>query len=274
MSRVREEARSPLGLTAFAPWVVTCALVALLVLADFAGPVVVAGAVLLVQLVLAASPPPAGVTRAPARSPKVAPIALAGLAAAVVTLAPTTISGAAGTVATASAAVAGGSLAGVGIAFPVLVLAALLGQLRRPPPRPDVVTALGEVVVTGTIALMATGWLAAALSPVGRPAIVVAAVVTVIMVLADRSVRMRPVTQVWALAMSALSGIVLASLEGAHALVGGIAALAIAGAVLAGGAVGRRWRPLPPARWAMEVTAPIALAGPVVFVASLVWAGI
>ena len=86
MSRVREEARSPLGLTAFAPSVVTCALVGLLVLADFAGTVVVAGVVLLVQLVLAASPPPVGVTRAPARSPKVGPIALSGLVAAAVTL--------------------------------------------------------------------------------------------------------------------------------------------------------------------------------------------
>ncbi|MGH1561469.1 hypothetical protein [Mumia sp. DW29H23] len=274
MSRVREEARSPLGLTAIAPPVVTCALAGLLVLADLAGTVVMAAAVLLVQLVLAASPSPAGRTRAPVHAPKALPIALSGLVAAVVTLAPSVVAGAEGTVATAAASVDSGSLAGVGIALPVLVLAALLGQLRRPAPRPDVVPALGEVVVTGTVALMATGWLAAAVSPVGRPAVVVAAVVTVIVVVADRAGRMRPVAHVWALALSALSGIVLASLEGADAVVGGVAAVAIGGAVIAGSSVGRRWRPLPPSRWAVEATAPIALAGPVVFVAALIWAGI
>ncbi|WP_370617599.1 hypothetical protein [Mumia sp. Pv 4-285] len=274
MSRIREDARSPFGLTSIAPSVATCLITVVLVLAVLAGPVVVAAAVLVVQLMLAAVPSPAGVSRTPVRAPKAVPIAAAGIVASLVTLAPGVVDGAAGTRATASADVAGGSLVGIGLALPVLVLAALLGQLRRPAPRPDVVPALGEVVAIGVIALLATGWVAAAISPVGRPAVIVAAVVTAVVVVADHAQRIRPVALVWALALGALIGIVLAALEGANTVVGGVAAVAIGCAAALGGAVGRRWRPLPPNRWAVEVVAPIALAGPVVFVASLLWAGL
>ncbi|KAA1425329.1 hypothetical protein FE697_005600 [Mumia zhuanghuii] len=274
MSRIREEARSPLGLTSIAPSVMTCLVAGLLVLAALAGPFAVAAAVLVAQLTLAAVPSPTGISRTPVRAPKAAPIAVAGIVASLVTLAPALVVGADGTRATASADVASGSLVGVGLALPVLVLTALFGQLRRPAPRPDVVLALGEVVVTGTIALLATGWVAAAISPVGRPAVIVAAVVTAVVVLADRAERIRPLALVWALALGALTGIVLAALEDANSVVGGVAAVAIGGAAALGGAVGRRWRPLPPNRWAVEAVAPIAFAGPVVFIASLLWAGL
>lgn len=272
MSRVREDARSPLGVTAIAPPLVTCVLVGVLVLGELADPYVLAAAVLLVQLVLASSPSVQGRTRTPVRAPKLVPIALAGGVAAAATLLPSMLKGADGTTATAAATVDGGSLAGIGVALPVLVVVALLGQLRRPAPRADVVLALGDVVTTGTVALLATGWVAASLSPVGHPAVVVAAIVAVVMVAAERT--RRPVLVVWSLALCALCGIVLASVEGVDARVGAAAAVAIGGAAVLGAAVGRRWRPLPQARWAMEVVAPIAFAGPVVFVATLIWAGI
>ncbi|MFD1825314.1 MULTISPECIES: hypothetical protein [Mumia] len=274
MSRVREEARSPLGLTAIAPGLVTTAFVGLLALAAQAGAVVMAAAVLLIQLLLASAPSAPGVSRTPVRAPKVVPIAVAGLVAAVVTMWPSTAAGARGTTVMAGAMVESGTLAGIGLALPVLILLALIAQVRRPAPRTDVVTALGDVVTTGFVALLVTGWLAAAESPVGRAAVVVAAVVTVVALVADRARRARAVVQVWALAVCALVGIVMASWEGVNAVAGGVAAVAIAGSVMAGRKLGQWWRPLPPARWPMEVVAPIALAGPVVFVAALLWAGI
>lgn len=274
MSRVREEARSPLGLTAVAPGVVTAALVALLAIASQREVVVMAAAVLLVQMLLALSPSMPGIQRAPVRAPKLVPIAAAGLVAAVVTVWPSTTTGAPGTSVLDGATVASGSLAGIGLALPVLVLAALVGQVRRPAPRTDIVTALGDVVSTGFVALLATGWIAAAASPSGRLAVVVAALVIVIAVVADRARRARAVVQVWAFAACAVIGIVLAAWEGVSVVVGGVAAVAIAGSAIAGLRVGQWWRPLPPARWPMEVVAPIALAGPVVFVAALIWAGV
>ncbi|WP_262848029.1 hypothetical protein [Mumia quercus] len=274
MSRVREEARSPLGLTTLAPGFVTTGLVALLALSAQAGVLATVVSVLVVQLLLASAPSVPGVHRTPVRAPKVVPIAVAGLLAAVVTVWPSTAAGARGTSVMDGAMVESGSLAGIGLALPVLVLLALVAQVRRPAPRTDVVAALGDVVATGFVALMVTGWLAAAESPVGRAAVVVAAVVTVITVAADRPRGPRAVVHVWSLAACALIGIVMASWEGVNAVAGGVAAVAIAAAVLAGRKVGQWWRPLPPARWPMEVVAPIALAGPVVFVAALLWAGV
>lgn len=151
-------------------------LAGVLTLAAYADEVLVAAAVVLVQLLVAASPPLASTSEGRAvASPRFVPAAVAGLVATALTLHPDLLPGADGTSDRITGATDTGMLGGVLPAVMVAVFVALVAQMLRTDGRTHLVSSVGYAVMLAVVAAFTVGWLGAAQSLGEAPIVAVGA---------------------------------------------------------------------------------------------------
>ena len=153
---MRRLGSSRLGSTAL-----SLALVGVITLAAVAGPLLVAAAVVLVQLLIAAAPSPADSRGRLIHAPRFAAAASAGLVATVLTLWPGLLEGADGSTADVSGTVGTGLLGGIIPAIAVGIFVAMVSQMLRKDGRPHLVPSTGYAVSLGVFAAMSVGWIGA-----------------------------------------------------------------------------------------------------------------
>lgn len=140
------------------------ALVGVITLAAYSEPVLVAAAVLLVQLLVAAAPPLVGAAGETIASPRWVPAVVAGVVATVLTLEPELLGGADGTSGDVVGATDTGMLAGVLPAITAAVFVALGAQMLRKDGRTHLVLSLGYAVTLSVVAAFTAGWIGTAQS--------------------------------------------------------------------------------------------------------------
>lgn len=147
-------------------------LVAVLSLAAYADPLMVAASVVVVQVLVASAPSPADARGRAVPGPRFAAALSGGLVATVVTLFPGLLDGAQETSTQTFLRVDTGMFVGVLPAVVVTVFVALLSQMARTDGRPNLVSTTSYAVALGVFATLAVGWIGAAQS-LGRSDIVV-----------------------------------------------------------------------------------------------------
>ncbi|MCD9196664.1 hypothetical protein [Aeromicrobium wangtongii] len=151
------------------------ALAGVITLAAYADPVLVGVAVVLVQVLVAVSPPlltPAG-TVVP--SPRFVPAVLAGVVATVLTLEPDLLGGADGTSSDVLGASDTGMLSAILPAVAVALFAALIAQMLRKDGRQQLVQSVSYAVTLAVVAALAAGWIGTVQSLGDADAVAVAA---------------------------------------------------------------------------------------------------
>jgi hypothetical protein len=155
--------------------VLALALAGVITLAAHADEVLVAAAVVLVQLLVAASPSLLTSSGEVVGSPRFAPAIVAGLVATVLTLEPQLLEGADGTSADVVDVADTGMFSAVLPAVMVAVFVALVAQMLRKDGRTQLVSSVGYAVTLAVVAALAVGWLGAAQSLGGAEVVAVGA---------------------------------------------------------------------------------------------------
>lgn len=247
------------------------ALAGVLTLAAHADPLLVAAAVVLVQLLVAVSPPLLTSSGESIGSPRVVPAIVAGVVATVLTSEPGLLEGADGTSPDVVGVTDTGLFAGVLPAVMAAVFVALVAQMLRKDGREHLVRSVGYAVTLSVVAALAAGWLGAAQSLGGAPVVAVGAAGLA----GGLLVWMLPINRWICLSLSTLAGaaggaVVAATVESSMTVyfgvvVGaGVAVLAVVGQVV--GRVMAAGSLQPAARWGFPGAMSVAFAAPVVYV--------
>lgn len=231
----------------------------------------VAAAVVFVQLLVATASAPADARGRSIPSPRFVAAVVSGLVATGVTLAPTVLDGADGSRSTADVTIASGTLAGLLPAIAAGVFVTLVAQMRRSDGRRELVASTGYAVSLGAFAALAVGWIGAAQSSGGADLIVVASGGLALGVLTWAVPVNRWLRGAAAVSVGAGAGAAIAAAMDA------VVAISLGTAVGAGAAffgvlgqvIGRAWsqdRPHAAAGWGFPAGLSVALVGPVVYV--------
>jgi hypothetical protein len=151
------------------------ALAGVITLAAYADELLLAAAVVLVQVMIAAGPPLLTSTGTVIASPRFAPAVVAGVVATALTLEPQWLDGAGGTSFDVMGATDTGSLAGVLPGIVAGVFVALAAQMLREDGRTHLVQSLGYAVTLAVVAALAAGWIGTLQSLGDAEAVAVAA---------------------------------------------------------------------------------------------------
>lgn len=247
----------------------TIALSGLLVLAAYTHRYAVAMVVVVAQLILATAPPPVGTSGKPLRSSRLVPVGLGAVVATILTVFPETLVGAEGTAAGDAGLVDTGTLTGIWIGSAVVVVLGLFVQMVRTDGRTELVASLSDTVSLGVLATFLCGWVATSAAFDGR-AVISVSVAAVLLTAGVWSIRgSRWLLGGLAVVLTAGVGAVLSAyVSDAMSFVFG-ALLGLTAGLFGwlGRAIAHEWRPRVALRWGIEGVLPIALAGPVVFVA-------
>lgn len=163
------------GVSRLGSTVLALALAGVITLAAHADEVLVAAAVLLVQLLVAVSPPLLTSSGEAIGSPRLVPAVVAGVVATVLTLEPQLLDGADGTSVEVVGTTDTGMLAGVLPAVMAAVFVALFAQMLRKDGRTNLVSSAGYAVTIAVVAAFAVGWLGGAQSLGGADVVAVGA---------------------------------------------------------------------------------------------------
>jgi hypothetical protein len=245
-------------------------LVGVITLAAHADLLLVAAAVLLVQVLVAVSPPLTTSTGEIVAAPRFAPALVAGVVATVLTYRPSLLDGARGTSDEVVGTTDTGMLSAVLPAVVAAVFVALAAQMLRKDGRTHLTRSLGYAVLVSVVAALTAGWLGTAQSLGDAAAVSVGAAG----VAAGLVVWLLPIDRFVCLGLSTLAGAgggaaVAATVDSPMTvyfgvLVGaGAAVLAILGQVVARTMAGDSRQPA--ARWGFPGAAAVALAAPVVY---------
>lgn len=147
------------GVSRLGPTLLSLALAGVITLAAYADEVLVAAAVLLVQVLVAVAPPLRTTAGDVIASPRFAPAAVAGIVATVLTLEPGLLSGADGTSSDVLGSTDTGMFSAVLPAVMAAVFVALFAQMLRRDGRGDLVRSVGYAVTLSVVAAFAVGWL-------------------------------------------------------------------------------------------------------------------
>jgi hypothetical protein len=140
------------------------ALAGVITLAAYTGTMLVAAAVLVVQVLVASAPSPADARGRAIRAPRFAAALAGGVVATGLTVAPDVLVGAEGSSSDAFGPVDSGMLAALMPAVVVAVFVALVSQMLRKDGRVELVASTGYAVSLGVFAALAIGWIGAAQS--------------------------------------------------------------------------------------------------------------
>jgi len=247
------------------------ALAGVITLAAYADPVLVAVAVLLVQVLVAAGPPLLTSAGEVIASPRFAPAVVAGVVATVLTLEPDLLNGAAGSSDDVIGATDTGMLAGVMPAIMAAVFVALVAQMLRKDGRTHLVQSVGYAVTLSVVAALAAGWIGTVQSLGDAEVVAVAAAglgagLVVWMLPVDRFLCLSLSTVAGAGAGAAVAATVDSSMTTYFGVVVGAAAAAFA---ILGQAVSRvvsRGNLQPSARWGFPGAMSVAFAAPVAYI--------
>ncbi|MBD8606756.1 hypothetical protein IFT73_07800 [Aeromicrobium sp. CFBP 8757] len=250
--------------------VLALALAGVITLAAHADEVLVAAAVVLVQLLVAVSPPLLTSSGEPIGSPRLVPAVVAGVVATVLTLEPRLLDGADGTSAEVVGATDTGVFAGVLPAVMAAVFVALVAQMLRKDGRANLVSSTGYAVTLAVVAAFAAGWLGAAQSLGGADVVAVGAAglggaLLVWTIPVDRWICLGPATLAGAGAGAAVAATADSSMTWFFGVVVGAGAGVVA---VLGQVVGRTMaaRSVHPAvRWGFPGAMSVAFAAPVVY---------
>lgn len=247
------------------------ALAGVITLAAYADPVLVAAAVVLVQLLVASSPPLLTSSGRPVGSPRFAPAVVAGVVATVLTLEPGLLGGAEGTSDDVVGVTDTGMFAGVLPAVMAAVFVALVAQMLRKDGREHLVSSVGYAVTISVVGALTAGWLGAAQSLGDAQAVAVAAAglgagLLVWLLPVDRWICLSLATAAGAAGGAAVAATVESSMTVYFGVVVGAGAAVFAvlgqvvGRILAGDSA------QPAARWGFPGAMSIAFAAPVAYI--------
>jgi hypothetical protein len=149
------------GVSRLGSTLLALALAGVITLAAHADELMVAAVVVLVQLLVAASPPLVTSAGDVVGSPRFAPAAVAGVVATVLTYQPDLLEGAGGNSSDVIGLTDTGMFAGVLPAVMAAVFVALVGQMLRKDGRGQLVSSVGYAVTLAVVASFAAGWLGA-----------------------------------------------------------------------------------------------------------------
>lgn len=244
------------------------ALAGLLALAVTTGELwLVAAGVLLVQVLVAAAPPSAGLEQV--RSGSFVPVAAGSLVATGLALDPSLLAGTSGTRAAHDALLSSGVLAGVLAGVAVVVALAWFTQMLRRDGREHLVRSAAATVTLGVLATLASGWVAAARASLSTDVVLMAAVGLSVAVLVWAAPGDRVVlASVAVLAGAGAGAAVPLVVDGSGTWVLGTAVGAGAAlCALLGQVVGRAWTAggttSGPELWVFPAALSVALAAPV-----------
>ncbi len=247
------------------------ALAGVITLAAYTDPVLVAGVVLLVQLLVAVSPVLVSTAGEVIASPRFVPAAVAGVISTAVTLEPGLLSGADGTSSDVVGASDTGVLAGVLVAVMAAVFVALFAQMLRRDGRGQLVQSVGYAVMIAVIAALAVGWIGTVQSLGDAEAVAVgaaglAAGLLVWLLPIDRILCLGLVVIAGAGGGAAVAGTVDASMTVYYGVVvgAGAALFAVLGQTV--GHLVAHDGSHPASRWGFPGAAAVALAGPIVYI--------
>ncbi|KQY58381.1 hypothetical protein ASD11_01570 [Aeromicrobium sp. Root495] len=154
----------------------SCVLLALLVLTAWTDEIVlVCAAVLLVQVLVAAAPGAADERGRIVRGPRLAPALVAGVVSTLVAARPDVLAGADGQRASQITFVQSGVLVGVLPAVAAAVFVALVAQMLRSDGRPRLVLSTGLAVSLAVVAALGSGWVSAVRATGGPDVVTVVA---------------------------------------------------------------------------------------------------
>jgi hypothetical protein len=258
-----------LGVSRLGSTLLSLALVGVITLAAHTDIVLVAAAVLLVQVLVAVAPPLLTSSGEIIASPRFAPAVVAGVVATVLTYEPDLLSGADGTSSDVVGATDTGMLSGVLPAVVVAVFVALAAQMFRKDGRPHLVRSVGYAVLIAVVAAFAAGWLGTVQSLGEAAAVSVGAAGLG----AGLVVWMLPVDRWFCLGLSTIAGgaggaVVAATVDSpmtVYFVVGaGSALFAVLGQIVA--RTLSRGNLQPAARWGFPGAMAVAFAAPVVYI--------
>lgn len=258
------------GVSRLGSTLLSLVLVGVITLAAYTDELLVAAAVLLVQVLVAASPPLVTSAGETISSPRFVPAIVAGVVATVLTAEPELLSGADGTSADVVGATDTGMLSGVLPAVMAAVFVALFAQMLRSDGRQHLVRSVGYAVLVSVIAAFTAGWLGTVQSLGDAAAVAVGAAG----VAAGLVVWMLPVDRWVCLGLSAVAGsgggaAVAATVDSPMTVYFGVvvgagaALFAVLGQVVARSIAGGA--PQASARWGFPGAMAVALAAPVVY---------
>jgi hypothetical protein len=147
------------GVSRLGSTLLSLVLAGVITLAAYTDELLVAAAVLLVQVLVAAAPPLLTSTGEPIASPRFAPAIVAGVVATALTAEPDLLRGADGTSADVVGATDTGMLSGVLPAVMAAVFVALIAQMLRKDGRVHLVRSVGYAVLVAVVAAFTVGWL-------------------------------------------------------------------------------------------------------------------
>ena len=259
------------GVSRLGSTLLSLALAGVITLAAYADPVLVAAAVVLVQVLVAAAPPLLTHAGEVIASPRFVPVVVAGVAASVLTLEPDLLKGADGTSSDVVGATDTGMLSGVLPAIMVAVFVALVAQMLRKDGRSHLVQSLGYAVTLSVVAAFTAGWIGTVQSLGDAEAVAVgaaglAAGLLVWMLPIDRYVLLGLATLAGAGGGAAVAASVDSSMTIFFGIVVGAAATLFA---ILGQAVARvvsRGNLQPSAQWGFPGAMAVAFAAPVVYI--------
>ncbi len=257
---------SRLGSTLF-----SLALAGVITLAAYADPLLVAGAVVLVQVLVASAPPLLTGDGELISSPRFVPAVVAGVVATILTLEPDLLSGADGASATVIGATDTGMLSGVLPAIMAAVFVALVAQMLRSDGRGRLVQSLAYAETLSVIAAFAAGWIGTVQSLGGAQAVAVAAAglgagLAAWMLPIDRWLCLGVSTLAGAIGGAAVAATVESSMTPFFGVVvgAGAAVFAVVGQVVARTMAGDDQRPA--ARWGFPGAMAVAFVAPVAYI--------
>lgn len=247
------------------------ALVGVITLTAYAGPELVAAAVLVVQVLIALAPSAIDPAGRAIPSPHFVAALVAGVVATLITLFPGLLDGATGSSPDVVGATDHGMLAGIMPAIAVAVFVALMAQMLRTDGRSDLVPSTTYAVTLGVFAALATGWIGAAQSLGGAEVVAIGSAG----VAAGLLGWLVPIDRFVAASLAILTGAVggaavAASVDSPMTWLFGVA-IGSAAALFAvlGQVLGRAWsrgRRHAAAGWGFPGAMSVALAAPLVYV--------
>ena len=259
------------GVSRLGSTLLALALAGVLTLAAYADPVVVAAAVVLVQVLVAVSPPLMSASGEVIGSPRFVPVLVAGVVATALTLEPALLEGADGTSPDVVGVTDTGMFAGVLPAVMVAVFVALVAQMLRKDGRGQLVSSVGYAVTLSVVAAFAAGWLGAAQSLGDAQAVAVgaaglAAGLVIWMLPIDRWICFSLATAAGAGGGAAVAATVESSMTVYFGVVvgAGAAVFAVLGQVVGRVMAGNSLQPA--ARWGFPGAMSVAFAAPVVYI--------
>ncbi len=258
------------GMSRLGSAALSIALVAVLALAAHAGVLLVAAAVVVVQVLIGSAPSLADARGRSIPTPRLVPALAGGLVATVLAVRPSLLSGAAGT-RDALGMVDTGVIAGLVPAVAVAVFAALVTQMLRRDGRRELTTATAYAVSLGVTAALAAGWIGGSESLGGAPVVVIGAAGVAAGLLVWAVPGDRVLVGAGAVVAGAVAGAVAAVLV--DSLVTWVFGVAVGSAValfaVLGQVFGRAWvsaRTHASVGWGFPGAMSVALAGPIVYV--------